>query len=773
MAQYLSAGVYASEIDASASVPSVATGIAAYAGSFTQGPVYKRTLVTTIEQLIAKFGLPTDSNYNDWYQCYNFLKNGSELYVVRAVSNDDFAYFQASAYNATRYYNIGDIVVDKVTNPTSPKYYTAKLAGFLSTCVGLGADNESWNLDETPYSGTTGPSTTYSVNGVSITQKHSMNAGAMIGLSGVSANNLSYAFSKAIYNDDKWDIDYITNLPDNISYKFVSKSTGVSGNNIKVSIGKTLTSSVEALVNTTWNGAGTEDIWDATTTYDIGEVAIYNNLLYKSNVANNTGKRPGLTYVENGVSMPYWSYYTPTWSSVTTYKVNDIVNNGGKLFKAKVQNTNITPSTDYASETWLNISHKLGDVVKYGNVNWTSLTSENGDVPTVNSKKWQKGTTFSDLFESSLNVDNNELAVVIYNGDSVVEKFIVSSNANGVDEDGNSNFIETVLNSKSNYVWCKLNASKTFAQLPTVVQQVSLSGGILTDAGLDDLIEAYDMFSDTERFDVSVIIANEKINKHCVEISLLRKDCITIAGMSNALVGAIDPMETIITYTTDEAILNDNSYAAFYGNYIQIYDAYNAKYRWINIAGAVAGSQIRTNNNRDPWWANAGLERGQIAGITKIAFNPTQGERDVLYRNKINPIVSFPGQGNCIIWGQKTLLSKKSAFDRLNVRLLFLVIEKAVNKAMKYFVFEPNDEFTRAQVTAMIIPFMENIKGRRGVYDYKVICDDTINTQEVIDSNILKLNVLIKPTRTAEFVEVKYVASRTDADLAALAKSLP
>lgn len=779
MANYLSAGVYASEIDASASVPSVATGIAAYAGSFVTGPAFRRTLITNIDQLVNTFGIPTDSNFNDWFQCYNFLKNGSELYVVRAVSNDRRIALSAPLYSATKYYNVGEIA------KFGTEFFRAKCAGILAAPVSGDINNANWDIaSEFVTAATDTESIKYAVQvpgGATkyIEQIDSMNGGTGIKTVDSAYPYDSYSWPVKCYNTDMWGEVYNEDFGDTgTAFRIVAKNVGEMGNNIRVTIAKSTDISAEVLNAVLWNGAKTEDRWNKDATYAINDVVIYGDMLWRSLVNSNT-KRPGSSFTDvNGVTQNYWEVHKLNWFKTRTYAVNEIVTEGGKLWKAKLQNIGNQPSKDVTGTYWLDVSHAKGARIHYGDVNWKSLIANNGQIPQAGSTGWEKGLTVNDIINGiSIDAENKEFVVIVFKDDVVVEKFIVSSDKLAVDEDGNNIYVDSVINTKSKYIWIKMQKNLDYDFIADSIQ-VPVSGGVSEAPSEDDLMEAYNLFADVEKFDVSIIIANEKINKFCAEISNTRKDCITILGAPyTTVVGQASPVDKLTATINEDGITEyvggDNSYAAYYGNYIQIFDTFNEKYRWVNIAGAVAGSQIRTNNNRDPWWANAGLERGQILGVTKIAFNPTQGERDVLYRNKINPIVSFPGQGNCIIWGQKTLLSKKSAFDRLNVRQLFLVVEKAVNKAMKYFVFEPNDEFTRAQVTAMIIPFMENIKGRRGVYDYKIICDETINTPETIDNNTLKLNVLIKPTRTAEFVEVKYVAARTDADLAALARSLP
>jgi phage tail sheath protein FI len=190
------------------------------------------------------------------------------------------------------------------------------------------------------------------------------------------------------------------------------------------------------------------------------------------------------------------------------------------------------------------------------------------------------------------------------------------------------------------------------------------------------------------------------------------------------------------------------------------YDKYNDAYRWVPLNGDVAGTCVRTDFDRDPWYSPAGFVRGQIKNVTKLAFNPNQSQRDVLYKADINPIVTFPGQGT-ILYGDKTLLGRPSAFDRINVRRLFIVIEKAIANASKSTLFEFNDEFTRAQFVNLIEPYLRDVQGRRGITDFRVVCDSTNNTAQVVDANQFVGDIYIKPARSINFIQLNFVAVRS------------
>ena len=193
------------------------------------------------------------------------------------------------------------------------------------------------------------------------------------------------------------------------------------------------------------------------------------------------------------------------------------------------------------------------------------------------------------------------------------------------------------------------------------------------------------------------------------------------------------------------------------------YDRYNDTYRWVPLNGDMAGLAARTDYTNDAWWSPAGFNRGQIKNVVKLAINPTKTDRDTLYKNGVNPIVSFPGQGT-VLYGDKTLQAKPSAFDRINVRRLFIVLEKAIATAAKYQLFEFNDAFTRAQFKNIVEPFLRDVKGRRGVTDFKVVCDESNNTPAVIDGNEFVGDIYIKPTRSINFINLNFIATRTGVD---------
>ena len=306
-----------------------------------------------------------------------------------------------------------------------------------------------------------------------------------------------------------------------------------------------------------------------------------------------------------------------------------------------------------------------------------------------------------------------------------------------------------------------------FKDLSAVVT-ATLSGGVDDLTATDgELQTAYSIFANAELYDISLITlgkASSTVATYVINnVAETRLDCVAFISPQDNSTGDIiigsgsDAATKVLTY---RQALPSSSYAVLDSGYKYQYDRYNDKYRYVPLNGDVAGLSARTDYTNDPWWSPAGLNRGQIKNVVKLAFNPGKTERDNLYKGGVNPVVNFPGQGT-VLFGDKTLLAKPSAFDRINVRRLFIVLEKAIATAAKYQLFEFNDSFTRAQFKNLVEPFLRDVQGRRGVTDFRVKCDDTNNTGEVIDRNEFVADIYIKPNRSINFITLNFIAART------------
>lgn len=387
---------------------------------------------------------------------------------------------------------------------------------------------------------------------------------------------------------------------------------------------------------------------------------------------------------------------------------------------------------------------------------------------------------------------------------TVLETFAFVSQASDAKlSNGESNYYKDVVNAKSAYVWwmdhdSALTDAGTSLSTAATTFVFTDPNALVTDSlslGTDDdtltaaaIQTGFDLFEDAETIDVNMLIAppldktlanaqsaGVAVANDMIAIATARKDCMAVisppvefttnpAGQSATDVNGGAVTATAVNLVTAFAdYLTSSSYATIDSGALKVYDKYNDAFIDIPSSGHVAGVMANTDAVADAWFSPAGFNRGQIRGVTRVAFNPKKAERDTLYKARVNPIVSFPGEGT-VLFGDKTLLSRPSAFDRINVRRLFMVLEKAVATASKFQLFEFNDEFTRAQFRNLVEPFLREVKGRRGITDFKVVCDETNNTAQVIDANEFVCDIYIKPARSINFITLNFIATRTGVD---------
>jgi hypothetical protein len=402
-------------------------------------------------------------------------------------------------------------------------------------------------------------------------------------------------------------------------------------------------------------------------------------------------------------------------------------------------------------------------------------------------------TTSDDVAAAGGSLDEMHIVVADEDGGlsgtvgTILETFEgVSQAVDGKTSTGSSNFYADVIYAQSNFVYV-MDHETTLANAGSakkgqtfdntqgdafVVKSHSLANG--TDdytATNGEIATAYEKFADTDAVDLSLLMCGPSQTgadatgdtkaTAVMDIATARKDCVAfisparsdVVGVSNA-----------ITQTRNVKLfaqgLPSTSYAVIDSGYKYMYDKYNDVFRFVPLNGDTAGLCARTDTIADAWFSPGGFNRGQIRGAVKLAFNPNQTQRDELYKNRVNPVVSFPGQGT-VLFGDKTAQSKPSAFDRINVRRLFIVLEKAISTAAKFQLFEFNDEFTRAQFRNLVEPFIRDVQGRRGITDFAVVCDSTNNTGDVIDRNEFRADIFIKPARSINFIQLNFIATRT------------
>ena len=416
--------------------------------------------------------------------------------------------------------------------------------------------------------------------------------------------------------------------------------------------------------------------------------------------------------------------------------------------------------------------------------------------------------TFGSLFNSAPGTSSgiaavggadDEMHIVIYDNSglitgtqgTVLESFAyVSQAGDAKQDDGSSNYVGDVINKKSNWVRFvnKLAELDLMGQdatngFDTTIESTSdnIYDSNLTNGADDNVLTAgeimtgLDMFDDAETIEISLLMNGSvmvgtdatTIANKMIALAEGRKDCVAFVS---------PPVSVTVNNTASEVTdlkswrdsLTSSSYAFADSTALYVYDKYNDKYRWLAASGSMAGLSANADMVADAWFSPAGFTRGNVRNVTKLAFNPKQVQRDDMYKVGINPIVSFPGAGT-VLYGDKTLQFKASAFDRINVRRLFITLEKAISQASKASLFEFNDEFTRAQFRNMTEPFLRDIKGRRGITDFKVVCDDTNNTGDIIDTNRFVADIYIKPARSINFITLNFIATRTGVEFSEIA----
>ena len=351
----------------------------------------------------------------------------------------------------------------------------------------------------------------------------------------------------------------------------------------------------------------------------------------------------------------------------------------------------------------------------------------------------------------------------------------VSKGSDAKTAQGDTNYYVDVLYNQSEYIywmdhvatgsnWGSAVAGLTFTALSAPFARSLVSGADGSAVSTAELKTAYEKYNDADTVDVNLIIAGKGNATHVdnlITIAENRKDAIVFVSPERTDVVNVSNSTTQTTNVKGFFDgIRSSSYVVFDSGYKYTYDKYNDVFRYVPLNGDIAGLAARTDLIADSWFSPAGFNRGVIRGAVKLSYNPTQGQRDELYRARINPVVTMPGQGT-LLFGDKTGLSTPSAFDRINVRRLFITLEKAISTASKFQLFEFNDEFTRAQFRNIVEPFLRDVQGRRGVTDFRVVCDSSNNTSDVIDRNEFRADIFVKPNRSINFIQLQFVATRS------------
>lgn len=743
----VSPGVNVSEIDLTTVVPAVSTTEGAIGGVFRWGPVGKISLIDSEDNLVSQYGTPTNYNAETFFSAANFLAYGNALYVSRAAnivaSRVAGANTGAWVGNAVTVDTINISAGDIITGPGIPAGST------VATAVPAGA-------------------TTAITVAVPAGQSITPTGGTFVfynptGAFSALANSSVVSGSMAQYNVGNND-DY-DNLKTSFgpSVKYIAKYPGELGNSLKISVADSAIayqSTIDLEINLV-----------STNVSNIAFVVGSNKATISLIAAGGTPVNTDLQGVLDKLSV---GDYIQAGNAAVGYQPMKIVAIGsptlisGQSYSAEI--TFATPyglSTNVSSKTFVRNWEYYNVVDKAPGVSYFNSKFGNGVADELHVVVVDEGGKFTGVPGSILEV---------YDG--------VSRIVDAKTEDGAGNYYGSVINNGSKYIWFgsdrsgATSGSGSNLLASTTIKPMNISFKYGADGAGESSVpfavvaKAYDLFSSGESVDISLVIGGKSIGGSLGEqsgnyiidnIAEKRRDCVAFLSppANTSVVGMGATIGNQISAIKNWAsTIRSSSYVVIDSGYKYQYDKYNDVYRYVPTNGDIAGLCARTDYDRDPWFSPAGFNRGQIKNIIKLAYNPSKAERDVLYKDGINPVTTFPGQGS-ILYGDKTHLAKPSAFDRINVRRLFIILEKAISTAAKYSLFEFNDEFTRAQFVSLVSPFLRDIQGRRGIYDFRVVCDESNNTGQVIDSNQFVGDIYVKPARSINFIQLNFVAIRT------------
>lgn len=756
MAIQVSPGINVSEIDLTGGTPAISTTVAAFAGVFSWGPVGRISQATSENVLATKYGKPTSKNFETFFTGANFLSYSTSLMVSRAAVVTGFSLTGSADLNGnTTIAQTGNtstvLVGHGVYGPGIPAgaTVTAKSANATHTILTISA------------AATLGNSSVASAQTVNFfDNNYAFNA---VANSAAAVSRPSYVIKNTDHFED-------VTIPAGI--EFVAKYPGELGNSLKVSV----------VTNATQFGS-TVNPWEIS--------GFTNSSIIPGSTTGltlNVNESVANVYISNSATLNFATTYTAAGALKDNFTAGDYIEVGNTTIGKqvlKIKSVGALQNTNPLSPTGTTYFNLTLEAPYSRSTNWSSNTV---------ARKWEfynavdgapgTSTTVSDAGGTA--VDQVSIVVVDEDGKfsgtagAILEVYQnVSRATDARNSDGSSNYYKTVINDTSKYVWstndvsgaASANGSTVASATGSTPYSKSFGGGA---DGVDEstvpmsaLANAYDLFSDAKSVDVGLVLAGKAINgtqsaNYLIDnVAEVRKDCVVFVSpeKSDVVGSGVDGLqaENVVGF---RGSLRNSSYAFLDSGYKYQYDKYNDTFRWVPLNGDIAGLAARTDDTRDPWWSPAGFSRGQIKNITKLAWNPNQAERDLLYKNDVNPVVNFQGQGT-ILYGDKTALGRPSAFDRINVRRLFIVLEKTIATAAQFALFEFNDEFTRAQFKNLVEPFLRDVMGRRGIYDFKVVCDETNNTPEVIDSNRFVGDIYIKPAKSINFIQLNFVAVRS------------
>lgn len=765
----VSPGINVTEIDLTTIVPAVSTTEGALGGVFRWGPVEKRILVDSEINLVQRFAKPTNFNAETWFTAANFLAYGNRLYISRAADvtgNNTLKEFGGDADYIGEVGNNVLLLANATVGNTDLITEGMILSYSSNNYLPVGASVTSVNATHVTLSDA--PTQNVLTAQVLFRENIAYTASALQSDLNYDMTDVGDWDNQTVKNDDHYNSLEEAGHAFDVASLYVARYPGEMGNSLRVAVCDSYSqfkSNTDLSPNAQMNaaasiitgvvGANTLTVTiTPTDTANATEVATSN--AYADEVL---GKLTVGDLVEVGNTKIGLQFLKVTGLSVLgqTSNVFSFTINTDDEVKVSTNTSNPFITRYWEFHNNVDVAPEQSDYVyNFGN------TSANDELHIVVIDELGK---FSGSPGVILEVYRN-----------------VSRATDAKSAEGATIYYKNVINQKSQYIWfandrttARSNTAdfitSSTATVPLSMQMIGgANGPDESTVPMATLAFAYDQFASGEDVDISLVLQGKargeavshytQLGNYIIDnIAEARKDCVAFISpdYNDVVSNVYEEANDIVEFRNN---LRSSSYGVLDSGYKYQYDKYNDLYRWIPLNGDIAGLCVRTDQTNDPWWSPAGLNRGHIKNVVRLAFNPRKAYRDTLYKAGCNPVISTPGLGT-YLFGDKTLLAKPSAFDRINVRRLFIVLEKAISTAAKYTLFEFNDDFTRAQFRNLVNPYLRDVKGRRGIYDFLVVCDTTNNTPEVIDRNEFIGDIYIKPARSINFIQLNFVAVRT------------
>ena len=764
MAFQVSPGINVSEIDLTTSIPSLATTIGAFGGVFRWGPIGKFILVDSENTLALRYGKPTTDNFETFFTAANFLAYGNALYVSRAAVTTGFSNTVASSS------------VNMQSNSTV--ILTGNNHGVQAGHAVFGAGIPDGTFVSSVTANSTALAVVLTANATTSTDAQLNFFANTLALNAVANSGVVELADNIVKNAD----DFEDKGPSNAAFtstQFVARYPGDLGNSLRVSMCDSANQYARTI-----NPFSNTSVGGTAATYRLDQLSAAGiTINVNSSVANVF-----LTWDSGASTLTYAETKTAANTVLQSLSVGDFIELGNSSVGTqtlKIKSLPAVTSEDAVTQAFFNIQFED-----------TWNRASNFTANTI-SRRWEFFNTVPTAPGTSRYLSDrglttvDQVSVVIVDEDgmhsgvpgTVLEVYENLSRASdAIGEDGTTAFYKTIISDNSRYVWVTNDrpeaVTATAAGLANSTTSLPYSESFIggrdgvneNTATVAALAAAYDIFADATSVDVSLLMAGKAVgasngaqlaNYLIDNIAEVRKDCVVfVSPQKEDVVGtAVEGSQASNIVAFRQSVRN-SSYAFIDSGYKYQYDKYNDVYRYVPLNGDIAGLTARSDDLRDPWFSPAGFNRGQIRNLVKLAYSPNKTDRDLLYKNDINPVITQPGQGT-VLFGDKTALGRPSAFDRINVRRLFIVLQKTIATAANQMLFEFNDEFTRAQFLNLVEPFLRDVQGRRGITDFRVVCDETNNTPEVVDTNRFVGDIYIKPAKSINFIQLNFVAVRS------------